>query len=70
MHPGVGKHVTFVPRVRFTAQRFAGFDEIINAALPLREVRAIALVNAVGNPIYDERLGPRVHRCGKGFGAA
>ena len=60
MDPGVGEHIALVTSVRLAAQGFAGFEEVVDAALALREVRALALVDAVGNPVDDERLGARV----------
>jgi hypothetical protein len=35
VHPGVGEDVALVRAVRFAAQRFAGFDEVVDAAGPL-----------------------------------
>ena len=47
-------------RVRLATERLAGLDEVIDAALPFREVRAFAVVDAVGNPADDQRLRARV----------
>ncbi len=58
MHPGVGENVAALRRVRLAAQRLGRLDKIINAAVAVicRDVRAVDLVNAMRNPVHDERL--------------
>ena len=57
MNPGIGENVAFVCVVRFAAQGLGGFNEIVDAALALREVGAFDVVNAMRNPIDNEGLG-------------
>src|SRR6185437_175110 len=55
--PGVGEDIAFVFAVWFAAQRFAGFDKIIEPALAGGEIGAFALGDAVGYPVHDDGLG-------------
>jgi predicted metal-dependent hydrolase len=48
--------------VRLAAQRFAGIDEVVDAALPNGQIFAVDLVDAMRNPVDDQRL-----RAGKGL---
>ena len=57
MDPGVGENITFVGRAGSPRSAFAGFDEIVDAALALRQVGAVDLINAMGNPAGDQGLG-------------
>jgi hypothetical protein len=58
--PGIGEHITFVNCVRLPGQRLRRFDEVVHAALALGQVRAVDLVNAVRNPVHNQRLHPGV----------
>jgi hypothetical protein len=46
--------------MRFSAQGFGCFDEIVDAPLALRQICPVDLVDAVGNPICNERLGASI----------
>jgi hypothetical protein len=43
--------VALVARVGLAAQRLAGLDEIVEPALPFGQVGALALGNAMRNPV-------------------
>ena len=57
MHPGVGEDVAYMLRVRLAAQGFAGLDEVVQSALAFAQICAFAVVDAMGNPIYDQCFG-------------
>ena len=62
MNPRVRENVAFLRSMRFAAQRLRRLDKIVNAAVALagRDVGPVDLVNAMRNPVHDERLCPRV----------
>ena len=60
MHPRIGEHVPLMAGVRLATQRLRGLDEIINTALALCQIGAVDVINAVRNPVHNQRLGARV----------
>ena len=63
MHPGIGEDVPLVTSVRLSTESFGSFNEIIQSALSLGQIGALALGDAVRNPVDDQCLRPLVpHR--------
>ena len=54
VNPGIGEDVAFVIPMRLAAQRFAGIDEVVDAALPNGQIFAVDLIDAVRNPVDDQ----------------
>ena len=60
VNPGIGEDVTLVTLMRLAAQGLRGLNKVIEAALSLGQVGALALGSTVGNPAYDQRFGALV----------
>lgn len=55
MHVGIREHISFVLPELFAAELLGRFDKVVDAA---RVVAALELVDAVGNPVHDQRFHP------------
>ncbi len=56
VHPGVREDVALVGAVRLPGQRLGRLDEVVDAARAQLEVGAVDLVDAVRDPVHDQRL--------------
>jgi len=60
VHPGVGEHIALVAAVGLAPQGLGRLNEVVDPARALAEVGVVDLVDAVGDPVDDQGLGPRV----------
>ena len=60
--PRVGEDVTLMASMRFTAVRLARFNEVVDTAVSAigSDIGALAIVDAMRNPVNDESLGARI----------